>query len=436
MEPLKKYEFDGLVVEIYGGWSEIGGNCVVVKDGNRKIVFDQGVRYGVLRQFYSGRVEPLGVSELRSINAIPSLEVLDGAEALYISHPHIDHVGLLSGVPTSVEVILPKPEVFKSTIFEWYKGSSTWLSYVPPYHSMEIGSAKILEMDSRNVVAIPVYHSGYPSVAYIYFGKNATLFYSGDLRLESPATLFSCDLRKALEKLGLDYIDIAIVEGTNFGLEVESFPVTTQILRNIFTTAFLAYELITVSIDPLDLELFSFILDHSTMFGRKLAIASKRVLWMLKYLRDSMNIDISNVFVVAELEVPPPIPLNTVTLVDDIFVKARDYTLIVDPVNLLEILRKLRLWTEDLSLPKAIAILTDPEPREAPKEVEERVISRWLKLLGFDVYRLRLSGHYHCYQFPDIINIIRPKKLIPMHTELPMQMLTVFEKIIEKEKQR
>ncbi|MEM4952476.1 MAG: hypothetical protein QXV81_09490, partial [Ignisphaera sp.] len=95
--PIQKVvEYNNTRIEIHGGWREVGGNCIVVRDGDRKIVFDNGIRFKELRRFYSGRVEPLGVAELRDLGIIPGLEVYDKAEALYISHAHMDHIGLLS----------------------------------------------------------------------------------------------------------------------------------------------------------------------------------------------------------------------------------------------------------------------------------------------------------------------------------------------------
>ncbi|MCE4612284.1 MAG: hypothetical protein F7C07_00420 [Desulfurococcales archaeon] len=43
-----------LTLEFYGGCREIGGNCIVVKDNDRKIVFDNGIRFQVIKRYYGG----------------------------------------------------------------------------------------------------------------------------------------------------------------------------------------------------------------------------------------------------------------------------------------------------------------------------------------------------------------------------------------------
>ncbi|MGC9106702.1 MAG: hypothetical protein ACP5IE_00715 [Infirmifilum sp.] len=62
MKPQLAITEGSVTIEIYGGYGEIGGNCLVVKDKNRKIVFDNGIRFRVLKEYYGGRIQPLGIS--------------------------------------------------------------------------------------------------------------------------------------------------------------------------------------------------------------------------------------------------------------------------------------------------------------------------------------------------------------------------------------
>jgi len=58
-QKLFEREYGKVKIRVYGGLNEIGGNCVVIEDGDRKIVFDNGIRFSLLRKFYGGRIEPL-----------------------------------------------------------------------------------------------------------------------------------------------------------------------------------------------------------------------------------------------------------------------------------------------------------------------------------------------------------------------------------------
>ncbi|WP_148683405.1 hypothetical protein [Fervidicoccus fontis] len=170
-------------------------------------------------------------------------------------------------------------------------------------------------------------------------------------------------------------------------------------------------------------------MDFARMFGRKVVVGSERIFWMVEQIRDRYNSTTEDIYMAIEGKAPPPILLNAVSIEYDILQNPRDYILIVEPINLLEILRRMKLWGKELKIPRAVAVLTDPEPNEGYKEVEESVLAKWFEMLGIEVYRLRLSGHYYPHQFSDLIGILRPKEIVPIHTENPYYMKMIFEKL-------
>lgn len=405
-------------LKIYGGWREIGGNCIVVEDGGRRLIFDNGIRFQALRQFYGGRITPLGPREMQDMGAIPGAEVYENAEALYISHGHLDHVGLLYEVPDWVKIVVPNREVFDATIFNWYGSSNTWLSYVKPKASAELADAAELREDEHGVAAVPVSHSAYPAYAYVYFGKDLTLFYSGDLRLESPSHGLVRRLEESLQKLGVDRVDVAVLEGTNFAKGVENFPVTAGVFRELLAIALTQYELVTISIDPLDLEAFQAVVDVSRIYGREVVVASERLMWAVERLPGAAVLSEINAVAAGVKYVS----------IEEVL-RERSYVVAIEPVALLEMLRRLRLWRREVDLSGSLAVLMDPEPRESVKEVEEEVVGRWLAMFGFQAYRLRISGHYHPHNFAELVQLLNPKELVPIHTENPAYMLKLFRKI-------
>jgi len=73
MTPQKEIKVGNVSVTIYGGYREIGGNCVVVQEGDRKLIFDYGIRFDVMRRFYCDRVEPLGPVEMIKLGQLKTL---------------------------------------------------------------------------------------------------------------------------------------------------------------------------------------------------------------------------------------------------------------------------------------------------------------------------------------------------------------------------
>jgi len=74
MIPQKEIKIGGVSITIYGGYGGIGGNCVVVQEGDRKLIFDYRIRFDIMRRFYGGRVEPLGPVEMIQLGQLKTLQ--------------------------------------------------------------------------------------------------------------------------------------------------------------------------------------------------------------------------------------------------------------------------------------------------------------------------------------------------------------------------
>ena len=424
MKPQLTITEGSVTLEVYGGYREIGGNCIVIKDRGRKIVFDNGIRFQVLKRYYRGRIQPLGINELRSIGAIPPLDVFEDIDALYISHFHLDHLGLLGALPPGTKVYVPSISVL-DTIEEWYRATPTWLAELPHKLHVDITELKPYKEDEHGVTPIPVSHSAYPSYALVYNGYDKTVFYSGDLRVQGPLGPRIDTLQNIGRVLGTEGTDLALLEGTNIG-GIET-PIGPEEFRSILNRVLMGSGLSIISIDPLDFELLTAVSELASLNGRTVVIASSRIASVLpQWFTSEFNTGNLKLAVATELEEPPLVPVDHVSLRQDVFEDPGSYLLVQEPVGFLEMLRQMRVWEE--KLPKdATAILTTPEPFEAESEVEEETLAYWLYMLGIQVYRVRLSGHYYPHELRNILNAIKPRKLIPIHTKHPRLMLALLE---------
>jgi len=344
-----------------------------------------------------------------------------------LSHLHLDHIGLLSTVSSSTTIILPDKDVAKATIGTWYERSPRWLAYVLPRSWDVTRSAKVMSEDENSVTALLVSHSAYPSVAYLYIGKTSTIFYSGDFRLQRLAEPVS-SLEESLGRLGIDTVDLAIVEGTNMGSTASMMTKTgfEETLINSTST----FEGIIVSIDPLDLEAALFLYSVVEQSQRDVVVASERIFWVLKLFHEKWPRLLNKTLVAIETSRrTPPVPISSISLVNEVFRDIKRYIIIAEPTQLLEHLRRLKVQGREVDLSNTVALLLDPEPREVVREIEEEVLIRWLKMFGVHTQRVCLSGHYHPYDFKKIIQLIKPKQLLPIHTEDPDLMLKLFEKL-------
>ena len=94
-------------VEVLSGRKSIGGNFVRLEDKDRVAVLDQRIRFDLMGAFYAGSIAPRGLRELREMGVVPKAEWYNGVSSIYISHMHLDHLGLLSNKPAKMRVHLP-----------------------------------------------------------------------------------------------------------------------------------------------------------------------------------------------------------------------------------------------------------------------------------------------------------------------------------------
>jgi len=170
--------------------------------------------------------------------------------------------------------------------------------------------------------------------------------------------------------------------------------------------------LVTISIDKLDFELFSFLHKTSLLLGRKVVIASPKLVDILPKWSNSFE----NIAIATETEKPSLASIDLISITEEVFKDPSNYVIIQEPTDFLEMLRRTRLWKEILPS-DAVTVLTSPEPFEEESKIYESLLARWSNRLGVQVYRARLSGHYYPYELKDIVKTLNPKEVIPIHTE-------------------
>jgi ribonuclease J len=161
-------------ISVVQGASEVGGTCVRVEDGDRVLVFDQGLRFSRFRRLYGFRVKPAGPMELRELGVLPGYDAFEGAEALYVTHFHLDHLGLLGDLPEDLMIRVPSVEGLEQ-VGEWYRDSPDWTAYIPPRYSAVVEEAEPRVTDKRGVMALPVPHSAYPSSQRRTYASSSSL---------------------------------------------------------------------------------------------------------------------------------------------------------------------------------------------------------------------------------------------------------------------
>jgi len=390
-------------VEVLSGNRSIGGNFVRVEDGDRVLIFDQGIRFDVMKRFYAGFVAPRGLRELREIGAVPRAEWYNGAGTIYISHMHLDHLGLLSNIPARVDVHVPNLGVYEVLEEKW-SASPSWLSMVPGKHYIKLDGLKPMEADRNGVAALPVSHSAFPAYAFLYFGSDGTVLYTGDFRVEGFLNREEFEDMRGGPSM-LDYIrennvkvDVLVIEGTNLGSA--RLPISPAEEHAMLAKILEGHSLVVSTAHPLDFEYAYFLMK----MGRPVYMASDSI---AKLMEAAPQLPSEPKLLAEYVKVPLKFEASSVEELGDNALVVASYYEVVD---------LLRDLASNNLLPKNAAVLiSEPEPSIEEAQAYE-VMMNWFMNLGVQAYSMRVSGHYYPHQLKKIMDAIRPKEVLLIHT--------------------
>lgn len=178
------------------GSKQIGGSCIEVEQDGKRLLIDLGL--------------PLD-APANTANLIPNGLLLDGTDqsllGILISHPHLDHYGLLAHVGSSVPVGLgPAARRLLETAAPFLPG--TW---PVPSCGWSYESQKPIKIGPFTVTPYLVDHSAYDAYALLIEAGGDRLFYSGDFRGHGRKAVL-LDRLVATPPTGIDAL---LVEGSS-----------------------------------------------------------------------------------------------------------------------------------------------------------------------------------------------------------------------------
>ena len=171
---------------IHRGTHEIGGSCIELKAKDARIILDIGMPLvdEKREQFDFRPYRKLSGPQLIEKKILPNVTGLyrfdkdsKPPDALLISHPHLDHFGLLNFVNPSIPIYMSKgcdklielSYYFNEAKFDFAKVELV-TSWVP------------FEIKGFTIMPYLVDHSGFDALAFMIDAEGKRIFYSGDFR--------------------------------------------------------------------------------------------------------------------------------------------------------------------------------------------------------------------------------------------------------------
>jgi ribonuclease J len=208
---------------IHRGSKQIGGSCVEVESCGQRLIVDLGL--------------PLDAEE-NSRQYLPKIEGLCGNDSsllgVLISHPHLDHFGLLAHIFPGI------PVGMGAAARQILKAAAPFLpgNWPIPSEGWNYQSGQSFNIGPFCVTPFLVDHSAYDAYALHIESGGKSIFYSGDFRSHGrKAALF-----ERLTANPPKNIDTLILEGSSLGrlTDFQQFPTEKEIedqLVQLFSSA-------------------------------------------------------------------------------------------------------------------------------------------------------------------------------------------------------
>lgn len=203
-----------MILTIHRGSMQIGGSCVELRSASgARILLDCGMP--LARP--DGSEWPRGTmarpgADLRREGVLPDIDGLyqdasPGVSALVLSHAHLDHYGLAHHVHPNVPIYGSRGTIAMLRASQLFIPDAAI-----PTNLRELPVSGPLSLASFSVRGIPVDHAAPDSRALVVEAEEQRLLYSGDLRAHGRRRRLFAELPEATRP-----IDVLVLEGTTVG---------------------------------------------------------------------------------------------------------------------------------------------------------------------------------------------------------------------------
>jgi len=421
----------------YGGIGEIGGNKILLRDGDTSIFLDFGKNFERERQFYDEPyLSPREEKHLIYLGILPKIRGLykkdeDEAsiDAIVLSHPHADHWDYIRYVKDSVPVFCgetAKTMIVARELASTGQRAEYRIASLSSTQGEQVGkkfqtfrTGDILNIGEIKLEPIHVDHSVPGAYGFIIYTSNGVIAYTGDFRLHGPKAAMSLEF---IDKAKQVHPDILITEATNIvdAKMVSESEVEEKITGIVSTTQGLALAGFYLN----DTDRLKTFWQTAKTNSRQLTISTKQA-WLVHNLQGDkrlnlFGLDDPNILIFQrekkkqyewEKALQQHYPDK---IVDARYVNAHQGELLL-AASFFDMNEMVEVQPE----PGSVYILSQSEPFNEEMEIDYNKLLNWLEICGLPLYQVHASGHINPGQLKWAIGEINPRKLYPIHTDRP-----------------
>lgn len=410
---------------IHRGTHEIGGSCIELKTKNSLIIIDAGLPL----KLQSGegldlagilRLSPSELFEKGIAKDIPGLYKWDDknkpADALIISHPHLDHSGLLPFIHPKIPVYMSRGcYLMVDKVINYFNKIEQDLSgvkFLESWKEISIGDFKIIPHLAD--------HAGFDARGFLVEAEGRRLFYTGDFRGHGrKSVVFDRLIERPLED-----IDYVVTEGTLIEEDKNEFKNEKDVQIEITRLARQAEGIVFISYSAQNIDRIVSIY-NACRDANRLFVIDPYTAYVLAVAKDFSakipNVPDNDPFGLFRIAYAPGKYTNRLAETKDLFKFPRDVKAEYSDIGKSAgnmVIRNTFYTRNKLKDKECVkgGILIYSQYSGYLKEDEKTF---W-KDAGVNIRNVHVSGHVYLEDLIKFINAIAPKRnIIPMHTQNP-----------------
>ncbi|MEW6592115.1 MAG: MBL fold metallo-hydrolase [Candidatus Hadarchaeota archaeon] len=423
-------------VTFYGGIGEIGGSKILLEDGGTRVWLEFGQSFGSGEDYFTGWIQPRGVAGAKDyfeFGLVPKIRGLYSREALrftdlkyhkpdfdaiFISHPHYDHIARLDLVDSSIPVHISR--VAKAAV-DAIETTSQIKFGEHDYRAFEPG--KKIKVGSIEVIPMGVDHSAPGACGFIIHTSSGAVVYTGDFRKHGP----SAELTERFISAAAKEAPVAMIcEGTRMSTEERQRYVGGESDVGAKSREFLsdAKRLAVATFYPRDIDRMATFVKVAKDIGRKLVLPTRTAFLLSSLAKEGLDVPKigrdylvyarrkeSGGYLEKDYDKWERPFIDGALKADDIHKRQKDFLLNLDFYHFAEFV--------DINPDRGshfVYSMSEPYPEE---EFEAQVMLNWLRHFKLRFHQVHSSGHCSRREIEGIVREVNPKHLFPIHSEQP-----------------
>jgi ribonuclease J len=407
----------------YGGVNEIGGNKILLQDGDVKVFFDFGMSFALKKQYYSPPfLSPRSEKSLKELGFLPKIkgiysdEKSPDVDAVFISHAHMDHSAYVSFINREIPVHCGETaRIILQALSEMRRADFEFNVEDIDFRTFRTGDK--IAIGHVSVEPVHVDHSVPGAYGFIVHTSNGAVVYTGDFRAHGVKPQMTRDF---VEKAKKAEPAAVVTEATNMtGASVSSEVEVENKLNSIVGQT---DGIVLADFAYTDVDRFNSFYRIAKKNGRCLAVSLKQAYLLEALHRDKgLNVPALNdnsilIFRKSkkkydkwETQIMDKYPQKIV----DVFEVSKRQCKAVLAISFYDMEELVEIKPE----PGSCYVLSASEPFNEEMEMDFERLVNWLRHYGLPQYHVHVSGHIMPLQLKTILQEVSPAKIFPIHTE-------------------